>query len=81
VGTFQIYRSKHNRQHFVAVLEGDNSDNAEGVRTSQNLVFETRIDDDGKPHLGFDPVAAKAAIRQHGFYAFELMVEARDGYE
>ena len=41
----------------------------------------TRIDDAGEPHLGFDPVAAKRAIRDHGFYAFELHAEERDGHD
>jgi hypothetical protein len=78
---FEIFRSKHNADHYVAVLAGDGSDNATGVRTSQNLRPLTRIDDDRKPHLGFDPAAAKRAIRDHGFYAFELHAEERDGHD
>jgi hypothetical protein len=81
LGTFEIYRSKHNRHHYVAVLEGDHSDNARGVRGSQNLVYETRIDDDGRVHLGFDPEAAKAAIRDRGFHAFAIAIEPRDHFE
>jgi hypothetical protein len=79
--TFQIYRSKHNRHHYVAVLGDDESENADGVRNSQNLVYETRIEDDGGTHLGFDPAAAKAAIRDRGFHAFALTVETRDRFE
>jgi hypothetical protein len=78
---FEIFRSKHNADHYVAVLIGDRSENANGVRTSQNLKPLTRIDDGGEPHLGFDPGAAKRAIRDHGFYAFELHAEERDGHD
>jgi hypothetical protein len=78
---FQLFRSRHNRGHYVAVLSGDDSDNADRVRTSQNLVFETVIPDDGQLHLGFDPDAAKAAIRDRGFHAFAITVEARDHFE
>jgi hypothetical protein len=78
---FEIFRSKHNADHYVAVLAGDRSDNATGVRTSQNLKPLTRIDDGGEPHLGFDAVAAERAIRDHGFYAFELRAEERDGHD
>jgi hypothetical protein len=81
LGTFAIYRSKHNRHHYVAVLDGDDSDNARGVRASQNLTYETRIDDDGQVHLGFDPDAAKAAIRDRGFHAFAITIEPRDRFE
>jgi hypothetical protein len=56
---FEIFRSKHNADHYVAVLAGDRSDNAMGVRTSHNLKPLTRIDDAGEPHLGFDAAAAK----------------------
>ena len=78
---FEIYRSKHNPTHYVAVLTGDDSDNADRVRTSQNLAFATTIPDDGKVHLGFDPDAARAAIRDRGFHAFALSIETRDHFE
>ena len=78
---FEIFRSKHNSDHYVAVLVDDGSDNALGVRASENLSHLTRIRDAGEPHLGFDPAAAKRAIRDHGFYAFELHVEERDGHD
>jgi len=39
------------------------------------------VDDGGEPHLGFDAAAAKRAIRDHGFYAFELRAEERDGHD
>jgi hypothetical protein len=78
---FEIYRSLQNPAHYVAVLSSDSSENAEGVRHSQNLAPLTRIAEDGQPHLGFDPSLAKAAIAQHGFYAFALTVEPRDGID
>ena len=78
---FQVFRSRHNPQHYVAVLAGDDSDAADRVRTSQNLMFETTVADDGRSHLGFDPAAAKAAIRDRGFHAFAISVEPRDHYE
>ncbi len=76
---FEIFRSLHNRTHYVAVLASDRSENANGVRTSQNLMLLTSIPDDGRAHLGFDPDAAKAAIAEHGFFAFAVTVEPRDG--
>jgi hypothetical protein len=81
VAEFEIFRSKQNSNHYVAVLTGEMSENAEGVRHSQNLAVFTRIPDDGTHHLGFDPAAAKAAIRDHHFYAFAVMVEERDGLQ
>ena len=78
---FEIFRSLHNDCHYVAVVIGDREENAEGVRHSQNLTLVTRIPDDGTHHLGFDPVAAKAAIANHGFYAFAVLVEERDGLQ
>jgi hypothetical protein len=76
---FEIFRSKHNPTHYVAVLAGDGNGNATGVRESQNLAAYTSIPDDGTHHLGFDPLAARGAIREHGFYAFAITVEPRDG--
>lgn len=76
---FEIFRSLQNATHYVAVLDSDRSDNAEGVRASQNLVPLTRIPDDGTPHLGFDPLEAREAIGKHGFYAFAVTVEPREG--
>ena len=78
---FHVYQSRQNASHFVAILANDRSANAEGVRKSQNLQLLMTVPDEGRPHLGFDAPAAKTAIRQHGFYAFGLVVEARDGYE
>jgi hypothetical protein len=78
---FEIFRSRHNPGHYVAVMLGDRHENAERVRNSQNLAVFTSIPDDGSHHLGFDPVAAKAAIKDRGFYAFALAVDERDGLQ
>jgi hypothetical protein len=78
---FEVFRSKHNQTHYVAVRSGDQAANARGVRESGNLARFTEIADDGKPHLGFDPAAAKAAIAEHGFYAFAVTVERREHFE
>jgi len=78
---FELFRSKHNSEHYVAVLLGDDSENAAGVRSSGNLAPLARIGDDALPHLGFDRTAAERAIRDHGFYAFVLHVEERDGHD
>jgi len=78
---FEIFRSRQNDNHYVAVVAGDKSENAEGVRHSQNLAAFTSIPDDDTRHLGFDPITAKAAIQAHGFYAFAVLVEERDGLQ
>jgi hypothetical protein len=75
---FEIFRSKHNQTHYVAVLADDDEPNARGVRESGNLAAFARIADDGKARIAFDPAAAKAAIGEHGFYAFAVTVEKRE---
>ena len=78
---FEVFRSKHNATHYVAVLARDRHVNAQGVRESGNLTAFTRIPDDGKVRLAFDPEAAKSAIGEHGFYAFAVTVEKREHFE
>jgi len=78
---FEIYRSRHNASHYVAVFANDRGHNAQGVRESDNLAAYTRIADDDKTRIGFDPDAAKAAIGDHGFYAFAVTVERREHFE
>jgi len=75
---FEIFRSKQNATHYVAILSDDRNENAEGVRHSDNLAPFTRIPDNGVSHIGFDPDAAKSAIAEHGFYAFAVTVEKRE---
>jgi hypothetical protein len=81
VGEFEIFRSKHNANHYVAVRAGDLGENAARIRDSQNLSAFATIPDDGHAHVGFDPDLAKAAIADHGFYAFAVLVEERDGLQ
>jgi hypothetical protein len=81
MGEFEIYQSLHNPSHYVAVLASDQSHNAIGVRNSQNLKSHMRIPDDGHRHLGFDPSFARDAIAEHGFYAFAVTIEPRDGID
>jgi hypothetical protein len=78
---FEIFRSRHNDTHYVAIFANDFQPNAQGVRDSQNLAAYARIPDDGAIHLAFDPGAAKAAIAEHGFYAFAVTVERREHFE
>jgi hypothetical protein len=78
---FEIFQSLQNPFHYVAVLASDSSHNAEGVRRSQNLTAHIRIRDDGRPHLGFDYSAAREAITEHGFYAFAVSIQPRDGID
>lgn len=78
---FEIYQSKQNPLHYVAIEEGDTRENAEGVRRSQNLKFLTRIPDDGEPRIAFDPKEAVSRIARHGFYAFTVTISIRESAE
>ncbi|TCD16031.1 hypothetical protein [Oricola cellulosilytica] len=75
---FEIFRSKQNPLHYVAIVEGDKQENAVGVRTSQNLEFLTRVPDDGEPRIAFDPREAKSRIARNGFHAFAVTIEFRE---
>jgi hypothetical protein len=75
---FAIYRSLHNPAHFVAILTSSNGDNAEAIRMSRNLEMAFEIPEDSLPTIGFDPAQARAAIDEHGFFAFAVNVEPRD---
>ena len=75
---FEIYRSRHNEAHFVAILTESSDANADAIRGSQNLEMAFQIPEDAPPGIGFEPEAAKAAIAEHGFYAFAVHIEPRD---
>jgi len=75
---FEIYRSIQNRHHYVAVRSGDDSGNAEGVRSSENLVYLTTIPDDEQPRIAFDAEEARERIERDGFYAFAVTIEVRE---
>ena len=79
--TFEIYQSKQNLLHYVAVEEGDERENAKGVRTSQNLKYLTRVPDDGEPRIAFDPKEAVSRIKKNGFYAFNVTITIRETAE
>jgi hypothetical protein len=78
---FEIYRSRNNSNHYVAILADDRGENADGVRESENLAFLMEFPDDGAPRIAFDPAAAKRRIADHGFYAFAVTVELREHAE
>ncbi len=81
MGNFEIYRSRQNPDHYVAVKQGDRGDNAESIRKSANLDFLLTIPDDGAPRIAFDGDAARARIADHGFYAFSVTIELREHAE
>ncbi|MFZ2100743.1 MAG: hypothetical protein WAU86_09290 [Oricola sp.] len=81
MSAFEIYQSKQNPLHYVAVAEGDMRENAQGVRTSQNLKFLTRVPDDGEPRIAFDPKMAVSRIERNGFYAFTVTISIRESAE
>jgi len=78
---FQIYRSKQNSTHFVAVHTESDHANAKGVRKSENLTIHTLIPDDGQSRIAFDAERAKSRILRDGFYAFAVNVEVREHFE
>ena len=77
---FEVYRSRHNPHHYVAIDAADTRENAVGIRESQNLAFMLRIADD-EPRIAFDPEQAKERIRRDGFYAFAVTIEVREHAE
>ena len=78
MSTFEIYRSRHDPHHYVAIAQGDVRDNAQGVRDSQNLAFLTHVADDGEPRIAFDPEQARSRIARDGFYAFAVTIAIRE---
>ena len=78
---FEIYRSKQNQHHYVAIRQDDDRENPKGIRASQNLAFLTRVADDGEPRIAFDPEEAKSRIERDGFYSFTVTIEIREHAE
>ncbi|MEX0627397.1 MAG: hypothetical protein WEB63_03605 [Cucumibacter sp.] len=78
---FEIFRSRQNQDHYVAILKGDRGVNADGVRRSDNLEPLLTIPDDGAPRIAFDANAARKRIADHGFYAFSVTIELRERAE
>jgi hypothetical protein len=75
---FEIYRSRHNAHHYVAIATDDDCANANGVRESENLEYLTLIPDDREPRIAFDPDVARQRIGRDGFYAFTVTIEIRE---
>ncbi len=78
---FEIYRSRNNPEHYVAIIAGDGRDNACGVRRSDNLYFLTMVRDDGEPRIAFDPALAASRIERDGFYAFNVAIQIRERHD
>jgi len=78
---FEIYRSKQNPLHYVAVVESDVRETASRVRESKNLEFLTKVADDGEPRIAFSADDAKKRIAKTGFYAFRVTIEIRDSMD
>lgn len=78
---FEIFRSRQNPCHYVAIKEGDERENAKGVRKSPNLDFLTRIGNEGEARIAFNAEEAMSRIDRDAFYAFAVFVEAREGME
>lgn len=75
---FEIFRSRQNPQHYVAIEAGDSRENAIGVRESPNLDFLTLVPDDGEPRIAFDPAEARRRIARDAFYAFAVTIHIRE---
>lgn len=78
---FEIFRSRQNRHHYVAVRAGDAQPNAQGVRDSRNLEFLLTVPDDGTTRIAFEAEAARERIARNGFYAFAVTIEVRESAE
>ncbi len=78
---FEIYRSRHNPHHYVAIAANDGQENARGIRESQNLAFLTHVAAEGDPRIAFDRDLAQSRIARDGFYAFEVTTRIREHVE
>ena len=59
---FEIFRSRQNDNHYVAVVIGDREGERRRVRRSQNLASSPASQTMAPHHLVFNPLAAKATI-------------------
>ncbi|MCV0395194.1 MAG: hypothetical protein K5872_07170 [Rhizobiaceae bacterium] len=78
---FEIYRSKQNPRHYVAVRAEDMRENPKGIRESRNLTYMTSIADDDAERIAFDGGEAMRRIARDGFYAFAVTVSIREHAE
>jgi hypothetical protein len=75
---YEIYQSKYNQRHYVAIDAEDRRGNANGVRTSDNLLFVAMISDRDKSRIAFDAEAARSRIARDGFFAFAVNIQIRE---
>ena len=78
---FEIYRSKQNPQHYVAIRADDTRENPKGIRESRNLDLMTTIADDDARRIAFDGGEAMTRIDRDGFYAFSVTIQVREHAE
>ncbi len=78
---FEIYRSKQNPQHYVAIRADDPRDTAKGIRESRNLALMTTVADDDAKRIAFDGGEAMSRIARDGFYAFAVTIQVREHAE
>lgn len=78
---FEIYRSKQNPQHYVAIRAGDFRESPTGIRESRNLTLMTTIADDDAKRIAFDGSEAMSRIARDGFYAFAVTIQVRERAE
>lgn len=78
---FEIYRSKQNPQHYVAIRADDLRESPQGIRESRNLTLMTTIADDDAQRIAFDGGEAMSRIARDGFYAFSVTIQVREHAE
>ena len=78
---FEIYRSRQNHNHYVAIAKDDSRDCPANIRESQNLEFLIDVPDDGQPRIAFNPNEAKGRIERTGFYAFNVKIDVRESVD
>jgi hypothetical protein len=78
---FEIYRSKQNPQHYVAIRADDTRENPKGIRESRNLALMMKIPDDDAKRIAFDGGEAMTRIARDGFYAFAVTIQVREHAE
>jgi hypothetical protein len=78
---FEIYRSKQNPQHYVAIRADDMRENPAGIRASRNLALMTTVADEDAKRIAFDGGEAMSRIARDGFYAFAVTIQVREHAE
>jgi hypothetical protein len=78
---FEIYRSKQNLQHYVAIRADDMREIPKAIRDSRNLTLMTTIADDDARRIAFDGGEAMSRIARDGFYAFAVTIQVREHAE